>query len=290
MWHSRPRLCELSGTAGGGCATVWRPEDGIPQYYAGQSRVGRLRLFAVGGRRGLRPDRPSRVRQFRRQRLRLCQFARFSRADRLGSRVGLHPQSECELDPLDLALADGRLPALRFARWRTPSDQRDAARRHGDAAVPRPATHDRPPVAERLRGSPVRRASPAGGVGGLGNGTQGRPQWNLLHADAVGLSRLRAWAVLACPIRIADRSVCPGTDGQADARDAPLRAAIVGLLAAGPVGGHGRLRRNALPLQWGGFLQQHKLLEGRLRAALVVPASLARKNSLCFAWRAAIAW
>ena len=38
--------------------------------------------------------------------------------------------------------------------------------------------------------------------------------------------------VLAGPIRIADRSVCPGTDGQADAGDAPLRALIVGLLAA----------------------------------------------------------
>ena len=49
--------------------------------------------------------------------------------------------------------------------------------------------------------------------------------------------------VLAGPLPAGDGPVCPGADGQADAGDAALRVAAVGLLAAGADGRSGERRR-----------------------------------------------
>ena len=144
----------------------------------------------------------------------------------------------------------------------------------------------------------VCRAPAAGGVGGLGDGTQGRPQRTVLHAGALGLPRLRARAVFTGPVRMADRRVCPGAFGQADARDASLRAPAVGLLAAGADGGAflfstdashrpPRSRSNAPPLQWGGFPGTD--FSRATPGGSAPTAIFSSRKSPCLPWRRAIA-
>ncbi len=125
------------------------------------------------------------------------------------------------------------------ARRRASPDQRPAARRHCDLALPGPAANDRRSLAQRLRGGPVRHPSVARGIGGLGGGAEGRPQRTVLHADLGGLRGLRPPSVFARPLSAGDGPVCPGPDGQADAGDVALCAAAVGLLAAGKMAAGG---------------------------------------------------
>ena len=82
-------------------------------------------------------------------------------------------------------------------RRRASPDQRPAARRHRDPAVPGSLADDRRSLAQRLRGGRVRHPSVAGGIGGLGGGAEGRPERAVLHADPGGLRRLRPPSLLA---------------------------------------------------------------------------------------------
>ena len=63
------------------------------------------------------------------------------------------------------------------------------ARRRGPA-VPGPAADDRGALAQRLRGDLFAVHPAARRVGGVGVGTQGRPQRTVLHADAGGVRPL----------------------------------------------------------------------------------------------------
>ncbi len=59
-------------------------------------------------------------------------------------------------------------------------------------------------------------------IGGLGGGTQGRAERTVLHADLGRLHGLRSASVFAFPLPAGDGPLCPGPDGQADARDIAL--------------------------------------------------------------------
>ena len=146
--------------------------------------------------------------------------------------------------------------ALRPFRLGTPPDQRPVARRQCNSAVPGSLADDRLALAERAGGGPVRSPSVAGGVGRLGGGTKGRPKRVVLPADAGRLCRLRSPPLLVGSISGRRRAVRPGSDGQADAGDAAVRVAVVGLLAArdacpAAVGRHSRL-----PAEPGGSRRQ----------------------------------
>ena len=159
-----------------------------------------------------------------------------------GIALGLHHRPCRQLASADLALPHARLPALWPWARRASSDQRPAARRHGGPPVPGPAADDRRSVAQRLRGGRVCHPSAAGGVGGLGGRAERRPQRPVLHADPRGLRRLRPPALLAGPLPHGGRVLRLGPDVQADAGDAAVCAAVVGLLAAGAESAAGTLR------------------------------------------------
>ena len=74
-------------------------------------------------------------------------------------------------------------------RGRASSDQRPAPCRDCHPAVPGAAEDDRGAVAERLRGGGVCHSSVAGGIGGVGDGTQGCVERVVFHADPVGVCR-----------------------------------------------------------------------------------------------------
>ena len=98
----------------------------------------------------------------------------------------------------------------------------------------RSTANDRPILAERYRGGALGDPSAAGGIGGLGDRTERRPQRRVLHADAGSLCELCPSSVFACPIFGGDGSLRVGTDDQADVDHVAVRPAAVGLLAAGP--------------------------------------------------------
>ena len=93
--------------------------------------------------------------------------------------------------------------------------------------------NDRRSLAQRAGGGRLRHPSAARGIGGLGGGTEGRPERAVLHADVGGIRRLCPPPVFAGAIPGGDGAVRPWADGQADAGDAAVCVAAAGLLAAG---------------------------------------------------------
>ncbi len=136
----------------------------------------------------------------------------------------------------DVDLLSGRLPNLWSEAAGLPSDQRPAASRHDGPALPGAVAHDRPGLALRLRGRGLRRPSAARRIGRLALRAKRFAQRAVLCADARGLRRIRPAAVVAHSMSGVSgdaRLLRPGADVEADRGDAPLRASIVGLLAAG---------------------------------------------------------
>ena len=116
-----------------------------------------------------------------------------------------------------------------------------------------------------------------GGVGGVGCGAKRRAQRTILHADPWGIRRLCPACVLRGSIPVGVVAVCLGIVGEVDAGDASVRAAAVGLLAAGP---HGGRREAAVELarKLGGSLALSTSETGRLYGWW-------SRSSPCWRWR-----
>jgi hypothetical protein len=185
-------------------------------------RAGRAPLPGVGGAR--------RVHQSRRQRVCLREPLRPRRIDPQRGPVGLHDLSLEQLAPRDLALAPARRLALRAGPVVAPRDERRDPRPDHRCALPRPAALDRRALAQRFRSGAVRDPSPARRVGGLGGGAQGRPLGFLFRACSSVLRALGA-PPRQGPVRRGGARGCRRPDGEADARDDPVRAAAPRLRA-----------------------------------------------------------
>ncbi len=88
-------------------------------------------------------------------------------------------------------------------------------------------------LAQRVGGGGLRDSSPEGRIGRLGGRAEGRLERAVLHADPLVLRPLRRAPGIVGPVLVGAGLVCPGVDGQADAGDVAVCAALAGLLAAG---------------------------------------------------------
>ena len=105
---------------------------------------------------------------------------------------GIYRAPAGKLGPADVPLAYSRLAPL-GARPRGPSpDQPVPARRLGGPAAGGSLADDGPSLAQRVGGGRLCRPSAPRGIGGLGDGAEGRALRAVFHADVGGLSRLRA--------------------------------------------------------------------------------------------------
>ena len=95
-------------------------------------------------------------------------------------------------DPIDDDVAHAGLPVLRFTRRWPSFDQSPAPCGNCHSPVSDFATDDSRPVAQRFCGGGVCHPSAAGGIRGLGGGTQGCFERTVLHAYDRGLCALRA--------------------------------------------------------------------------------------------------
>ena len=154
------------------------------------------------------------------------------RRDSLG--MDHHARKPVGADHLDVL--SGRLPGLRSETRGLPSHERPSAQRHDHPAVPGSVANDRPALALCLCGRGLCGSSAARRIGRLAVGAEGLAQRAVLRADARGIRRVRSPPVLAQSVSCLSGNAglfCPGTDVEADPGDAPLRASVVGLLAAG---------------------------------------------------------
>ena len=196
--------------------------------------AGRLRLSAAGGVRRLWPNGRPRIRQLRRRRNMSSENWHVTRGlTGEGIAWAITTYYAYNWHPLDLALAHAGLPTVWPEARRPSSHQRALARRRGRAPVAGLAADDRGTLAQRLGGGGFRHSSPAGRIGRLGGGAQGRVERPVLHVDPLALRPLRRAPGIVGPILVGGGLVCIGVDGQADAGDAAVCAPLAGLLAAG---------------------------------------------------------
>ena len=167
--------------------------------------------------------------------------------------MGLYSSRVCQLASADDADPHAGLPVVWVECRRASLDERPVAHRLGDPPVSGAAADDGVFVAQCVCGGGVCDTSVAGGIGGVGGGTQGCAQRAVFHADAVGVHALRARTVERRASRVECRNqqfgsrpstldpqllsgfgvFCVGFAVQADAGDGAVRAAIAGLLAIG---------------------------------------------------------
>ena len=189
--------------------------------------------FAGGGYSGgLRPDASVWVCQFRRRRVRVRKPRCYRRPDFQRHRAGIHSWECRKLGSADDDFTHAGLPVVRAECQRTSFDECAAARDDGDSAVFGIAADDRRPVAERLRGGGVCHSSAAGGIGGVGDGTQGRVERVVFHADTLGICALCAPTAIAGSLLDGDVVLGLGPDVQGDAGDTAVGIVAAGLLAA----------------------------------------------------------
>ena len=96
----------------------------------------------------------------------------------------------CQLASADDDVPHAGLPVVWIECRRTSFDQCPSPYGNGDPAVSGAAADDGVPVAQRVCGGGVCDSSVAGGIGGVGGGTQGCAQRTVFHADALGVHAL----------------------------------------------------------------------------------------------------
>ena len=107
--------------------------------------------------------------------------------DTPGNHLGVHPHLFLQLAPADLGFPHAGLPVLRIEPRRPSFHQYPASYDDDDSALPDSAADDGVSVAQRVCGGGVCDSSVAGGIRGVGGGTQGCAQRTVLHADHRGI-------------------------------------------------------------------------------------------------------
>ena len=151
--------------------------------------------------------------------------------------MGVHPRPGGPLGSIDHDFPYAGLPVLRAPAMGTSFNQCITASDDCDIAIPGAPADDGGALAQRLRGGGVCHSSAAGGIRGMGVGTQGCLERAVLHADDCSLRALHPQAAVASPLSDDVIAICAGIAVQGHAGDTTVCTVASGLLAAGPFPG-----------------------------------------------------
>src|ERR1019366_410744 len=148
--------------------------------------------------------------------------------------LGVYLWSNWSLASPNVALTYVGLPALRAERLRPSHDQSSVPYRHGHSTVSCAAADDRRFVAQRICSDGICHPSVAGGVSGVGVGTQRRVERVFLYANPWSLCALCAQSAIVCSLCNCGVAFCLGAFVKKYACDTAVCIITVGLLAAWP--------------------------------------------------------